>query len=108
MAIGQPDLVSATENNSFTITNATLDAANNPTGVSPVLCQSNGTDSANNATFPTRCAATLSFPRYVISDGKRLFVADGGNDRVLIFNAIPTKSGVAADIILGQPDAVQR
>jgi uncharacterized protein (TIGR03437 family) len=104
VAIGQPDLVSATENNSFTITNATLDAANNPTGVSPVLCQSNGTDSANNATFPTRCAATLSFPRYAISDGKRLFVADGGNDRVLIFNSIPTRSGVAADIILGQPD----
>ena len=92
------------ENNSFTVTNATLDAANNPTGVSPVLCQSNGTDTANIATFPGRCAATLSFPRFVISDGKRLFVADGGNDRVLIFNTIPKTSGARADIILGQPD----
>jgi uncharacterized protein (TIGR03437 family) len=104
VAIGQPDLVSAAENNSFTITNATLDAAGNPTAGTPVLCQSNGTDSANNATYPVRCAATLSFPRFVISDGKRLFLADGGNDRVLIFNTIPKTSGARADIILGQPD----
>ena len=104
VAIGQPDLVSSTENNSFKITNATLSTAGNPTGVSPVLCQTTGTDSANTALFPTRCAATLSFPRFVLSDGKRLFVADGGNDRILIFNTIPKASGVAADLILGQPD----
>ena len=39
-----------------------------------------------------------------LSDGQRLFVADGGNDRVLIYNTIPTQSGARADIILGQPD----
>jgi uncharacterized protein (TIGR03437 family) len=104
VAIGQPDLVSATANNSFTVTNSTLDTDNNPEGVSPVLCQSNGTDSAGTATFPTRCAATLSYPRFVISDGTRLFVADGGNDRVLLFNTIPTKSGTRADVVIGQPD----
>jgi uncharacterized protein (TIGR03437 family) len=104
VAIGQPDLVSAAENNSFTITNATLDAANNPTAGTAVLCQSNAVDSANNATFPVRCAATLSFPRFMISDGKRLFLADGGNDRILIYNTIPKTSGARADIILGQPD----
>jgi uncharacterized protein (TIGR03437 family) len=104
VALGQPDLVSSIQNNSFTVTNATLDADNNPEGVTGVLCQSNGTDSDNNVTFPTICAATLSFPRFVISDGKRLFVADGGNDRVLVFNTIPTASGTRADIILGQPD----
>jgi uncharacterized protein (TIGR03437 family) len=106
VALGQPDLVSAVENNSYKITDATLDANNNPKGVSPVLCQSNGTDASSTATFPARCAATLSFPRFVISDGTRLFVADGGNDRVLIFNTIPTASGARADIILGQPDEV--
>lgn len=104
VVIGQPDLVSATENNSYKVTDATLDSANNPKGVSPVLCQSNGVDSANYKTFPARCAATLSFPRFVISDGARLFVADGGNDRILVFNKIPTATGVRADIILGQPD----
>ncbi|HWD97408.1 MAG TPA: hypothetical protein VG345_00150, partial [Bryobacteraceae bacterium] len=51
-----------------------------------------------------RCARTLEFPRAAISDGTRLFIADGGNDRVLVYNTIPTQSGAAADIILGQPD----
>ena len=32
-------------------------------------------------------------------------MADGGNDRVLIFNQIPTSNGATeADVILGQPD----
>src|SRR5207245_2652533 len=34
-----------------------------------------------------------------------LFVADGGNDRVLVYHHIPTASGAAADVILGQTDA---
>ena len=54
--------------------------------------------------FPIRCAATLSFPRFALSDGRQLFVADGGNDRVLIFNDMPTTNGVRADTVLGQPD----
>jgi uncharacterized protein (TIGR03437 family) len=104
VALGQPDLVSSTPNNAVNITNTTLDADNNPEGVTPVLCQTNGTDSDNYATYPSLCAATLSFPRFALSDGTRLFVADGGNDRVLIYNTIPTASGTRADIILGQPD----
>ena len=36
----------------------------------------------------------------------RLYVADGGNDRVLIYKAIPTSNGVGADNVLGQPDFV--
>ncbi|HWE52656.1 MAG TPA: hypothetical protein VG273_22885, partial [Bryobacteraceae bacterium] len=107
VAIGQPDLVSSANNNSnnsYTIPNPTLDADSNPEGVSPVLCQSTGTDSDGTAVFPTRCARTLEFPRAAISDGTRLFIADGGNDRVLVYNTIPTQSGAAADVILGQPD----
>ena len=117
VAVGQPDFVSAEDNNSYTITNSTLDSDNNPEGVSPVLCTSNaafalsqgqtGTnavDSAGTVIFPARCAATLSFPRYALSDGTRLFIADGGNDRVLVYNTIPTASGVRADAILGEPD----
>jgi uncharacterized protein (TIGR03437 family) len=104
VALGQPDLVSATDNNSFTITNTTLDSDNNPEGATPVLCQSNGMDSDAYTTFPVRCAATMEFPRFALSDGTRLFVADGGNDRVLVYNTIPTASGTRADIILGQVD----
>ncbi|HLY16861.1 MAG TPA: hypothetical protein VKR61_06530, partial [Bryobacteraceae bacterium] len=38
--------------------------------------------------------------------GTRLFVADGGNDRVLIYNTIPTSNAAAADEVLGQTDFV--
>jgi len=68
------------------------------------LCPSNGTDSTGAATYPARCGKTMDFPRFALSDGKRLFIADGGNDRVLIYNTIPTTNAAAADIILGQPD----
>jgi hypothetical protein len=34
--------------------------------------------------------------------GTRLIVADSGNNRVLIWNTIPTASGTPADIVLGQ------
>jgi len=66
------------------------------------LCAPNGTDTDGNNTYPVRCAATLNFPRFAISDGTRLYIADGGNDRVLIFNQIPTTNGARADVILGQ------
>lgn len=68
------------------------------------LCASNGTDSNGNATYPARCGKTLSFPRYALSDGQRLFIADGGNDRVLVYNSIPTQNAAKADVILGEPD----
>jgi len=71
---------------------------------STALCASNGMDSNSKPTYPARCAATLSIPRFALSDGKRLFIADGGNDRVLVYNTIPTLNGQRADVILGQPD----
>lgn len=75
------------------------------TGATPTnqkLCASNGTDKDGKPTYPDRCAATLDMPRAVLSDGRRLFVADSGNDRVLIWNEIPTRNGQPADIVLGQ------
>lgn len=68
------------------------------------MCASNGTDSSNNPTYPRMCEKTLSFPRFALSDGKRLYIADGGNDRVLIFNSIPSTDGAGADVVLGQRD----
>ena len=41
-------------------------------------------------------------PRYALSDGTHLFIADGGNDRVLIYNSMPTHSGQKADVVVGQ------
>lgn len=72
------------------------------TPTNSVLCPSNGTDENGKPTYPQRCAATLDMPRAVLSDGRRLFVADSGNDRVLVWNQIPTQNGTPADTVLGQ------
>lgn len=53
-----------------------------------------------------RCEKTLSLPRYALSDGTRLFIADSGNDRVLVYNTIPTSNAAAADEVIGQPDFI--
>ena len=89
VVIGQPDFTSAISNNS------TKDSR---------LCAATHKDDKGEDVYPTRCAATLSFPRMTLSDGTRLFIADGGNDRVLVFNRIPTGNSAAADVVLGQPD----
>ena len=105
LAVGQKDLVTSIPDNAFSGAPATT--AGSTSVETPVMCTvSYGTDSNNKPTYPPLCASTLSFPRYALSDGTRLFVADGGNDRVLIFNHIPTKNGEPADLVLGQPDMI--
>ncbi len=94
VVIGQPDFTSAISNYvSALCAPLDLNRDNIP-----------DTDANGNLLYPPRCAGTLDFPRFALSDGQRLFVADGGNDRVLIFNQIPTESGATPDTILGQPD----
>ncbi len=87
--IGQPDFVSQISNNSSAV------------------CPSNGTNTTvtpNVPTYPYTCGSALSYPRFALSDGTRLYIADGGNDRVLIFNSIPETNQAKADVILGQVD----
>ncbi|MCB0415673.1 MAG: hypothetical protein KDD50_15145 [Bdellovibrionales bacterium] len=49
-------------------------------------------------------ANTLSSPYGVwVKDGK-LYISDGANNRVLIYNSIPTTDGADADQVVGQPD----
>ena len=100
VVIGQPDMTTGYANYAFKYdTTSTL----TPPPEIAVLCQTtNGVDSNNNATYPNYCNATLNFPRFALSDGKRLFIADGGNDRVLEFLNIPTSNGATADTVLGQ------
>jgi uncharacterized protein (TIGR03437 family) len=69
---------------------------------SQYVCRSNGKDAQGRDTFPALCEATLNFPRFALSDGQRLFIADGGNNRVLVFNRFPTANGMFADVVLGQ------
>jgi len=53
-----------------------------------------------------QCQSNLNFPRYALSDGTRLFIADSGNDRVLIYNSIPTQNGTLANGVLGQTNFI--
>jgi uncharacterized protein (TIGR03437 family) len=70
----------------------------------PNLCPQAGTDSSGNPQYPGRCGKSMDSPRFALSDGTRLYIADGGNDRVLIYNHIPTQSVTEPDNVLGQPD----
>jgi hypothetical protein len=46
----------------------------------------------------------LDEPEGLWSDGTQLVVADEANNRVLIWNTIPTTNGAPADLVVGQPD----
>ncbi|MBI4872372.1 MAG: hypothetical protein HY814_12490, partial [Candidatus Riflebacteria bacterium] len=59
-----------------------------------------GSSTANNGGCNS---ASLARPLDVASDGARLFVADRDNNRVLLWNSLPTLHRQAADLVLGQP-----
>jgi len=84
VVLGQPDFESAVLNNGAK------------------LCEATEKDADGKDIPPTRCEATLEYPRFALSDGKYLFIADGGNDRVLVYDQIPTQNGAKADSVLGQ------
>ena len=53
-------------------------------------------------------ARTLLEPESVYSDGVKLVVTDTGNNRVLIWNTIPTSNFQPANIVVGQPNMVSQ
>jgi hypothetical protein len=97
VVLGQPNFKRAEYNN---VLSADLSKSNPELR----LCASTGTnpDDSTQLLYPSLCEATLGFPRFALSDGQKLFIADGGNDRILVYNTIPTTNGKAADAILGQ------
>ncbi len=60
-----------------------------------------------NPALPTSASIMLS-PTSVTSDGTRLYVADLGYNRVLIWNSIPTTNQKPADVEIGQKDMTTR
>lgn len=59
------------------------------------------------ATFTAGCDdATLNEPSSAFIAGGKLFVADSGNHRVLIWDTLPTADGTAANRVLGQADFI--
>jgi hypothetical protein len=93
--------VSACDNNRVLIfnslptsNNATADVVIGQPDMNNGLANQGGTANAN----------TLNCPSGIATDGTRLFIADGNNNRVLIFNTIPTTNNASANIVIGQPD----
>ena len=89
--------VSDSSNNRVLIWNTVPTSGQTPADV--VVGQTN---LMNNGAGTT--SETLSGPAFPYSDGTKLYVADSSNNRVLIWNAIPTVKNVPADVVLGQPD----
>ncbi|MBU2595375.1 hypothetical protein KJ713_00905, partial [Patescibacteria group bacterium] len=69
-----------------------------------VIGQPNMISNSANQGLPNPAANTLSSPRSVlVADGK-LIISDWDNNRVIIFNSIPTSNNVSADVVIGQAD----
>ena len=60
------------------------------------------TGSVNQGGSPS--ANTLYYPNGVSFDGAKLFISDWANNRILIFNSLPTANNASADIVVGQPN----
>lgn len=60
---------------------------------------------ANSANRGGSAAAnSLNAPIGITVANNKLYVADAGNNRVLVYNTLPTSNGVAADAVIGQSD----
>ena len=110
IVIGQPDMEKGAVNNTQDLCELLPEDAQPGIGV-PVELPSDtdedgdvDSDDQYPRQYPRRCEKTLNFPRFALSDGEKLYVADGGNDRVLVYNEIPSANGAAADVVIGQPD----
>jgi hypothetical protein len=77
-----------------------FDAKSTSSAASLVLGQSGFTGTQANGGGAG--ASTLQEPSGVYFDGIRLWVADTGNHRVLVWNALPKSNGQPADVVLGQ------
>jgi hypothetical protein len=97
---GTKFFIADTENHRILIFN-TLPLTNN-SGADVVVGQPNMlTNTANSGGLD---ANRLDFPYSCCSDGTRLYIADFGNHRVLIFDTIPAVNNASADVVVGQPD----
>jgi hypothetical protein len=52
-------------------------------------------------------ASSLALPADVLFDGKRFFVVDWSNHRVLVWNGFPNVNGQPATFVIGQPNLTQ-
>ncbi len=94
---GQRLFIPDSNNNRVLIYNSIPTTNNAPADI--VIGQTNFTSSAATTT-----RTGLSYPGNVFYDGKKLFIPEYGNSRVLIYNSLPTTNGAPADVVIGQAD----
>ncbi len=87
--------VADTYNNRVLIYNTTPTSNNQDADL--VLGQANFTSVSSGS-----AANQMYNPSGVWSDGTKLYVVDQGNNRILVWNTIPTSNQVSADYVLGQ------
>ena len=76
------------------------DRNNQPADVVLGQCSVNQADGNRGLEAPSD--DTMHWPSGVCWDGERLWVADTGNRRVLMWNGLPLRHGAPADLVLGQ------
>lgn len=94
-------VVADSGNNRVLIWNSVPDAS----GALPdVVVGQSGFASGSSGTSQTQ----LAFPTSAVVANGRLLVADQNNNRVLVWNSVPSANGAAASLVLGQQDFVSR
>src|SRR5215831_4787144 len=93
-------VVADTNHNRVLIWNSIPSFNDQPADV--VVGQPNFTSTSIPGNTPN--AQSMRGPQGVWIQNGRLYVADTQNNRVLIYNRIPTSNGAAADVVLGQPN----
>ena len=100
--VGEKLIVSDYYNNRILIYNSIPTSNNQRPDV--VIGQPNLCSVTRNQGKTAPSERTLYGTRDVFFDGTRLFIADSFNNRVLIYNSIPTENNAPADVVIGQPD----
>jgi hypothetical protein len=67
-----------------------------------VIGQANFTEGSRNRGALIPSSATLAEPLGLTYAGNKFFVSDFANNRILVWNQLPTVSGAAADFVYGQ------
>ncbi|MFA5926477.1 MAG: hypothetical protein WC831_06170 [Parcubacteria group bacterium] len=131
VVIGQPNMTSNSENQGGSVSASNLSMPRNPfhdgnkffmvDSVNNRVLVYNSIPTSNNASADvvigqpnmtsnsenqggSPAANTLNSPSAVFSDGSRLFICDSENNRVLVYNSIPTSNNASADVVIGQSD----
>lgn len=72
-------------------------------GASASIILGQSTPTGGTANSGGRTASTMSGPVHATVHDGALYVADAGNNRVLVWSTVPTTTGAAATSVIGQP-----